>query len=84
MSLATRTKITDAAALAIDLNLPDLREDKIACCLKMNLENQIGPTWHVLVGRSMGYCIQCEARHMCEFRMCQFAFVVWKSEPEQD
>lgn len=39
---------------------------------------------HVLVGRSMAYCITCEARHMCEFRMRHLSFVVWKSEPEPE
>ena len=45
MGEATKAKITDAAALALDLNLPDLREDLIACCLKLNIEKEIGPTW---------------------------------------
>jgi len=82
MSASTMAAITNAAALAIDTNRPELREDMIACMLKICLEKEIGPTWHVIVGRSVGYSITCEARHMCEFRMCQFAIVVWKSEPE--
>ena len=45
MGETTKAKITDAAALALDLNLPDLREDLIACCLKLNIEREIGPTW---------------------------------------
>jgi hypothetical protein len=39
--------------------------------LKIKLEEDIGATWHVLVGRSFGYSLTCEARHMCEFRMRQ-------------
>jgi len=83
MSAKTLQQITDIAALAMDLSMPDYREDFIACFLKTHLEERIGPTWHIIVGRSFGYSIASEARHMCEFRMRHLAILVWKSEPEE-
>ncbi|EKX42054.1 hypothetical protein GUITHDRAFT_111907 [Guillardia theta CCMP2712] len=57
MSSKTLQHITDITALAMDLSMPDYREDFIACFLKTQLEELIGPTWHIIVGRSFGYSI---------------------------
>uniref|UniRef100_A0A6U5CP30 Ubiquitin-like domain-containing protein n=2 Tax=Hemiselmis andersenii TaxID=464988 RepID=A0A6U5CP30_HEMAN len=74
--------ITNIVALAMDTHMPDHPEDKIACFIKTLIEQRIGPTWHVLVGRSMGYAIQCEARHFLHMFMQHLAFIIWKSEPD--
>jgi hypothetical protein len=37
MNPQTMAVITDAAALAIDSNLPELREDSIACMIKLGV-----------------------------------------------
>jgi hypothetical protein len=52
-------EMTDIAALALDLHLPDHPEDRIACCIKCLLDERLAPgTWHVLVGRSFGFSVQ--------------------------
>mmetsp|Transcript_97265 Transcript_97265/g.156867 ORF Transcript_97265/g.156867 Transcript_97265/m.156867 type:complete len:568 (-) Transcript_97265:1018-2721(-) len=75
-------KITNVVALALDMNMPDCEEDKIACFIKTLVEKRIGPTWHVLVGRSFGFSVQCEARHFLHLYMQHLAVVIWKSEPD--
>ena len=75
-------KITNVVALALDMNMPDYDEDKIACFIKTLVEKRIGPTWHVLVGRSFGFSVQCEARHFLHLYMQHLAVVIWKSEPD--
>ena len=74
--------ITNIVALAMDMHMPDYQEDKIACFIKTLIEERIGPTWHVLVGRSMGYAVQTEARHFIHMFMQHLAFIIWKSEPD--
>jgi len=75
-------KITNVVALALDMNMPDCEEDKIACFIKTLVEKRMGPTWHVLVGRSFGFSVQCEARHFLHLYMQHLAVVIWKSEPD--
>jgi len=82
MTMDYQRKITNIVALALDMNFPDFEEDKIACFIKTLTEKRIGPTWHVLVGRSFGFSVQCEARHFLHIYMQHLAVVIWKSEPD--
>mmetsp|Transcript_44745 Transcript_44745/g.70052 ORF Transcript_44745/g.70052 Transcript_44745/m.70052 type:complete len:126 (+) Transcript_44745:207-584(+) len=82
MTVEYQKKITNICALALDMHMPDYEEDKIACFIKSLIEQRIGPTWHVLVGRSFGFAVQCEARHFLHLYMQHLAIVVWKSEPD--
>lgn len=74
--------ICNVVALALDMHMPDYDEDRIACFIKTLVEKHNGPTWHVLVGRSFGFVIQCEARHFLHLYMRHLAVVIWKSEPD--
>jgi len=82
MTMENQRKITNIVALALDMHMPDYDEDRIACFIKTLLERRIGPTWHVLVGRSFGFSIQCEARHFLHLYMQHLGVVIWKSEPD--
>jgi len=54
-------------------------EKDIATFLKKELDQQYGPTWHVIVGKSFGSYVTHEQGFFIYFYIGDLAFLVFKS-----
>ena len=72
----------NCCAFALDTTMPEMQEDRVALYIKMHIEMILGPTWHVIVGRTFGFCITAEARHFVVLRIRHLEVMIWKHDPD--
>lgn len=58
---------------------PDATEQELAEAVKIAFDQQQGPTWHSIVGRSFGSYITYESHHFIQFHLDGLAFVLFKA-----
>lgn len=54
-------------------------EKEIAAYVKKEMDQQYGPTWHVIVGESFGSYVTHEQGYFTYFYLGELAFLVFKS-----
>ena len=58
---------------------PEATEQELAEAMKTAFDQQQGPTWHAIVGKSFGSYVTYESHHFIQFQLKNLAFVLFKA-----